>query len=168
MQFTELLIVDGGADVKRAQFALTVFFMLAFAAVSAAAESGWKFPNLNPFSSEKSSSSAKPAPKKSSSGLKWPFSGESEQKPKKPSEPSTWDKVSTGTKEFFGKTKDTLMPWTKSDQKAGHDSVAKRYNVKKSAKKPEKKSFFTGWLSGEEEKPEKPKSVSEFLAQPRP
>jgi hypothetical protein len=125
-----------------------VGLLMVCAATPVGAESSWKMPNLNPFAKD----STKPTTTKKSSGFTMPNLIPSWGKPSKrpSSEPSTWTKFNTGTKQFFAKTKDVLTPWDDSP-----------------ATKKEKKSFFTGWLT-EKEEVQKPRSVSEFLAQPRP
>ena len=138
-----------------------VAFALASAQGWAETKSGF---NLNPFA--KSSE-----PKKASSGFKlpslWPASDQ-KKVTKRPTEPSTWDKFTAGTKSMFDKTTDALTFWD-NDKSSGksktHDSVRSRYGVKK--KEEEKKSFFSDWFSSKEE-PKRPKTVSEFLNQDKP
>ena len=147
-------------------FGLTIAcLLLACAATSTAlAESSWTMPNLNPFASKPAAA----APKKSS-GFKMPslIPSWAKSETKKPSEPSTWSKISGGTKEFFGKTKDTLTPWDNPPKKASNSSMSQRFHMGGSSNQTKKKSFLTSWLP-EPEKPQKPRSVSEFLKQPRP
>lgn len=143
-------------------------FTLASAPAGAETKSGF---NWNPFAK---TSASKPAASssKSSSGFKlpplWPASGEKKTK-KRPTEPSAWEKFSRETKSMFEKTTDTLTFWD-NDQPAkksqGYDSVRSRYGVKK--KEEEKKSFFSSWFSSEDDKPAKPRTVSEFLSQDKP
>ena len=130
------------------------------------AESNWKLPNLNPFS--KKSDTA--APPKKSSRLKMPnlLPSWGEKKSRRSSEPSTWNKFSNGTKSFVGKTTDVLTPWdTAAEKKAKRSSNNQRLSFNKPARKEEKKSFFASWLP-EKEEPKRPRSVAEFLKQPRP
>ena len=67
------------------------------------------------------------------------------------------DKISQGTKDFYGKTKSVIMPWT--NKKPNGSSGGTKLD-----KKP---SFLTSWLPKKEEKKQH-KTVKEFLAQPRP
>ena len=143
-------------------------FTLASAHSWAETKSGF---SLNPFAKSSDSTKAASSSSKSSSGFKLPsiWSASEEKKVKRRSpEPSAWDKFSSGTKSMFQKTTDTLTFWD-NDKTAGksksHDSVRDRYGVKK---KQEEKSFFSNWFSSEEEKPKKPKTVSEFLKQDKP
>ena len=84
---------------------------------------------------------------------KW---GSRPDQPPSRNEPSMTTRISEGTKDLYGKTKGVLMQWT---------------NKKKSttfSKKAEKKeSFLTSWLPKKEEK-KQPKTVKDFLSQPRP
>lgn len=85
-----------------------------------------------------------------------------------PEEPSTWSKLTGGTKDMFSKTKQTLMPWTNDAEEAPvRRPVPPRRSPNKTKAVPasaEKKSFFS-WLSPKEEK--QPGTVNDFLAQPR-
>ena len=90
-----------------------------------------------------------------------------------PEEPSTWSKVTGGTKDLFSKTKQTLMPWTQNDEEATvRRPVPPRRTAPKASNRTkahpasnEKKSFFSWFSSKEEEK--QPTTVNDFLAQPR-
>jgi len=126
--------------------------------------------NWNPFAKTVASKPAASS-SKSPSGFKlpslWPTSGET--KKKRTTEPSAWEKFSRETKSMFEKTTDTLTFWDNdkaTDKPQGYDSVRSRFGVKK--KEEEKKSFFSSWFSGEEEKPARPRTVSEFLNQDKP
>ena len=68
-------------------------------------------------------------------------------------------KLNQGTKDLFGKTKRMLMPWTNGSKKKS--SSASR------GKSSNKTSILTSWLPHKEER-KKPKTVKDFLAQPRP
>ena len=127
--------------------------LLAVLVCPAQAESGWKLPNLNPFSKKTNSSASKKSSFKMPSLI--PSWGE---KKSHSSQPSTWSKMTDGTKDFFSKTADMLNPWDTPSSKKTHSS----FNKKK-----EKKSLFASWFSQKEE-PRKPRSVAEFLKQPRP
>jgi hypothetical protein len=72
--------------------------------------------------------------------------------------PSTLEKFNQGTKDLFSKTKDVIVaPWT-------GDKTPARMS---SARSKPKSSFFTlPWSQPEE--PPQPRSVKEFLSQPRP
>jgi hypothetical protein len=98
-----------------------------------------------------------------------PFSKTTSTKPKtierKPAPPSTWGKVSSGTKNSLTKTNETINPWAKKSS-----PTTSRTSSKQPANQPkaaEKKSFLSSMWPAKEE-PKKPKTVSEFLAQPKP
>lgn len=138
-----------------------VVFALASARSSAETKSGF---NLNPFAKASDSKSA-------SSGFKLPsLWTTADQKPvhKRPTEPSAWDKFTSESKAMFDKTADTLTFWDndKKSAKKAPQSVRSRYGVKK--KEEEKKSFWSGWFSNQEEEPGRPRTVSEFLNQDKP
>jgi hypothetical protein len=140
-----------------------VVFALASARAGAETKSGF---SLNPFA--KSTSASKP--KASSSGFKlpslWPAS-EQKKVTKRSTEPSAWDKFTAESKAMFNKTTDALTFWDNDKPaKKAPDSVRSRYGVKK--KEEEKKSFFSNWFSSEDEEPNRPRTVSEFLNQDKP
>ncbi len=62
-----------------------------------------------------------------------------------------FEKMSQGTTSFFGKTKDVLMPWSKSSKKP---SSSKSH-------KPAKKSFFSSWFPEKKQQKES-KTVKDF------
>jgi len=136
-------------------------FALASARSWAETKSGF---NLNPFA--KSTAASKP--KTASSGFKlpslWPAS-EQKKVTKRSTEPSAWDKFTSESKAMLDKTTDTITFWDNDKPAKAPDSVRSRYGVKK---KEEKKSFFSGWFSGKEEEPPRPRTVSEFLNQDKP
>jgi len=136
-------------------------FALASARSWAETKSGF---NLNPFA--KSTAASKP--KTASSGFKlpslWPAS-EQKKVTKRSTEPSAWDKFTSESKAMLDKTTDTITFWDNDKPAKASDSVRSRYGVKK---KEEKKPFFSGWFSGKEEEPPRPRTVSEFLNQDKP
>ena len=140
-----------------------VVFALASARSWAETKSGF---SLNPFA--KSTPGSKP--KTSSSGFKlpslWPAS-EQKKVTKRPTEPSAWDKFTTESKAMLDKTTDTLTFWDNDkpgSKPKSSDSSRSRFG----GKKKEEKSFFSGWFSGKEEEPPRPRTVSEFLNQDKP
>lgn len=138
-----------------------VVFALASARGWAETKSGHSW---NPFAKGADSKAA-------SSGFKlpslWPAS---EQKPvkRRPPEPSAWDKFTGETKSMWDKTTDTLTFWDndKKPAKKAPSSVRSRYGLPK--KEEEKKYFWSNWFSGQEEEPQRPRTVSEFLNQDKP
>lgn len=89
-------------------------------------------------------------------------------------EPSTWEKFSTGTKDLFSKTKQTLMPWNQEDtvsssrkpgQPPRRTPPKSAARVKAKTASAEKKPLFPWFSKAEEENP--PETVNDFLSQPR-
>ncbi len=126
-----------------------------------AEESGWKLPNLNPFKSEKKRTSARVSDDSWMALPKVPTlpgfkSGKSRVRRK---EPSTFAKMTEGTKDFFGKTYDVLTPWDNNKPKKPptHMGVSRR---------SKSDSGFFDWFGGKEEK--KIETVNDFLGQGRP
>jgi len=147
-------------------------FTLASVHAWAETKSGFSLNGLNPFAKSTDSKKATRSPSKSSNGFKlpslWPTTEEKKVR-KRSTEPSAWDKFTSGTKSMFDKTTDALIFWddeTSKKKSHGYDSIHSRYGVRK--KEEEKKSFFSSWFSGEEEEPNRPRTVSEFLSQDKP
>jgi hypothetical protein len=93
---------------------------------------------------------------------KWSMEGD-------PAKPSTWDKVTSGTKGFFAKTRQVLMPWSVGD-KVIVTQPPTGSNLR-TATRPERddkpKSLIPSWLQSKPE--EKPvESVNDFLSLPSP
>ena len=149
---------------RRSWMAVASLVAISFASV-AAAEEGWSISKLNPF--KKSSASkrahAQVSDEKPGIGLprmSLPGLSSKSAAPKRKSKPSTLAKVNQGTKDFFGKTKDVLMPWSKSSKKP-----AAHYG---SSKKPaKKKSFLTSWIPQKKEE-KRPQTMGDFLDAKRP
>ena len=117
-----------------------------------AADDGWGLPNLNPFNSKDTKSKSKSTSKSSKSKT-----------------PSTWTSVKNGTSNAMTKTKQTLMPWSKpaTPTRTSVGSKSKTTPTKKTGGRPEEKSWYEFWKSEPEPK-RGPKTVQEFLDQPRP
>jgi hypothetical protein len=101
---------------------------------------GWSLPN--PFSSEPKTSSKKAAAKAAKK------------------EPSTLDKIGTGTKGFFDKTGETLG--LKKPAKKKPQYAAAKSGALQNTKKTESKSWLGSVFQPEE--PPKPKTVGEWMA----
>lgn len=117
---------------------------------STRAEDGWSLSKLNPFGSSEPKTKPKPSKAKAKT-------------------PSTWTTVKNGTSDAYTKTKHTLMPWTKPTP-ASRTSVASRSKTtptKKTGGRTEEKSWYEFWKS-EPEPPKRPRTVQEWLDQPRP
>ena len=129
-----------------------VAFTLASARSGAETKSGF---SLNPFAKSADSKKAASSSSKSSSGFKlpslWPASEEKKVK-KRPTEPSAWDKFTSGTQVDVRQDDGYahLLGQRQGLQKAqlATISVRSRFGVKE---RREKKSFFSSWFSGEED-----------------
>ncbi|HEY2411037.1 MAG TPA: hypothetical protein VGI40_02270 [Pirellulaceae bacterium] len=142
-------------------------------------DSSWKMPNLNPFASKPTTSSrARSAP---TSGWHMPKLWQTTTRPARPkikptNQPSTWSQMSKGTQQLLSKTADTLTPW--DNKKAapppkitGSNSIFTQQSKpadKKSTTKDSSGIAPASWWSSEKDKSDAPKSVNEFLSQPRP
>ena len=121
--------------------------LLLFATLGISADESWSLSKLNPFS-KTTSTTTKP----NTNG-------------RKAAPPSTWSKVTSGTKNALTKTNQAINPWAKKTPQSSRQANAKQ--AANRPKEPEKKSVLSGLWSKPEE-PKKPKTVSEFLSQPRP
>lgn len=147
---------------------LTLLLSLA-AASGAAADGGWKMPNLNPFAS-KTATAAPPT-----SGWKmpklWPKTLSAPKRKK--NQPSTLSKMTNGTKSLFSKTADAVNPW---DDKpvpppkiTGSNSIfTQQRQAAEKKKEPSSSSVLPASWWGSDKNDGKPKSVNDFLSQPRP
>lgn len=148
-----------------------------------APQSGWRMPNLNPFQGT-SSAPAKPANNGSKPlvpKLLNPFGlipGTSSAKTSsasfgQPKAPSTWQKMTTGTKRMANQTADFLNPFNDAAPTVREESLTGSNSMFNSQanKRPvqaakEKKSWLPGWNSTQGTE-SKPKTVNDFLSQPR-
>jgi len=147
--------------VKQQVFTVMLFVMVVSCAYPLRAGDDWSLTKLNPFkkkSSEPQRAQASLSDEDSrDAGFPDLFSqaaGQRDRTAPPADDPSAWDRMSEGTKAFWGKTKNVLMPWNKK-------SKASRT---RSAKKP---SIFTSWLLPKKQ-PQRPQTVKDFLGQPRP
>ena len=105
------------------------------------------------------------------------------RKPATNSGPSTWQKLNTGTKNMFSKTRDTLMPWS-----VNHDAppvrnatgslastgmsrtrvASNRGGQSSTTPDGEKKSIFSSFLPTPEPEEQPIRTTSDFLSQKRP
>lgn len=94
-------------------------------------------------------------------------------KPRPADEPSTWDKINSGTKSLISNTKNVLMPWSAEEEKPVRTSARTRTSrttpktASRTRSKSEKKpSILSSWFSPKEE--EKPiETVNDYLSLPR-
>ena len=130
-------------------------------------ESGWHMPNLNPFSSKSSGTSAPPT-----SGWKVPnLLPKSSTAKRRKNQPSTMTKMTQGTKKFFSQTADALNPFddkpVEQPKITGSNSIFTQQRKAFEAEKKQNEISAASWWGGEK-KDSKPKSVNDFLSQPRP
>lgn len=141
----------------------------------------WGLPNLNPFASKTTSTSTKSTSNKSSSQkVSARVSDDDFSLAKKRStattEPSTWQKVSSGTSNTLKKTGSYLTPWKKQAPPPPPKPSGSRGI--RTAKKAEAPASSTGstwynpttWFGSSEPEPapKRTESVSSFLGQSRP
>jgi hypothetical protein len=152
---------------------LSIGLIVALMATGSAQAGGWELPNLNPFAKKQASPSTRP-----SSGWKmpslWPSSSNTASRA--PSGPSTWQRMTSGTSAAMSKTASYLNPFgsrsttttAASPSPSGYGSPFSSTPVKGTAK--ESKPAATSWLWGDSEpkKDTRPRTVNEFLSQPKP
>ena len=150
---------------RRCWMVLAGLVAMAIGSSSAAAE-GWSLSKLVPFQKSSASKRARASVSDDDRSsllpkMSLPSWGTKSRAPARPSEPSTLSKLNQGTKDFFGKSKDVLMPWSKSSKKP----TARPASVKKPvAKTP----WYKSWIPQKKKPEKKPLSVSEFIGQDRP
>lgn len=159
------------SSAQAAKF-LSVFIAFSLCSSAHSWGDGWKWPQLNPFP-------RKPKPPVSArvsdtpgQGWKMPSLWPSSTPSSSPAQPSLWGKMTSSTKNFFTKTADVLTPWDNKPASpprsvTGSNSVFTNNGNRSSATQEKRGSILpASWWSNE--KKEQPKSVSEFLSQPRP
>jgi hypothetical protein len=138
-------------------------------------EGGWKMPNLNPFSGTAKPPTSQRAGNPATSGWKMPnLLPQTGAKPKKRSnQPSTWNRMTSGTTTFFSKTADVLTPWDNNkpaptpQKLTGSNSIfTQNGSTKGNTKKSSSVSPASWWSSDKSDQPDK--SVNDFLSRPRP
>lgn len=134
-------------------------------------EGGWKLPNLNPFSRPAGPPTS--ARTSSGSGLKMPslWTKSGSKTAAKPKGPSTWQKMTNGTKSVVSKTADALNPFDDANDKVQQPTLVtgskNKFRQASAQKKSESGSLWPSWLGGGQEEPARPKTVNDFLNQPR-
>ena len=134
-------------------------------------EEGSKLPSLNPFSRKAKAGATSGASAPPTSGWHWPKLWPAGSTAKaKSNQPSTWQKMTTGTKNAMAKTGDALNPFDdeKKNEPApritGSKSAFSQASAKKSSTKKGSLLPSMPWSTPAEEKP---KTVNDFLSQPR-
>lgn len=158
-----------------AKLVLGLALCIGFPGLVSAQQSGWSMPNLNPFAARSSAPTSTRIADSSSSGWKMPSMWPSSSKTaKKPAGPTTWQKMRSGTKRAWDQTVDFLNPFDDANDNPPtkpltgsntYFSQNARQTGGKSAGK-EKTSYFPALWSSEEPD-DKPKTVTDFLNQPR-
>lgn len=124
------------------KFTLIVVVALTVAQLQTAACRAW---SLNPFASDE------PEPKRTAV--------------KRPAPPSTFDKLTTGTKNLFNKTGETLGLKKPEPKRLGPTAMAiPRQPQLASRKQTEQKSWLTSMFSSEKEKKEEYKGVTDWMS----
>ena len=140
--------------------------------------SGWRMPNLNPFAG-KSGAPANNGGRSTAAKVLDPFGlipgtgGRTSTASfgQQPQQPTTWQKMTNGTKKMASQTADFLNPFDDAQPQTRQESITgsnSSFSQQANRRKPlqEKKSWLPGWGAPRAE--EKPSSVNGFLAQPRP
>jgi hypothetical protein len=137
-------------------------------------DSSWKMPNLNPFASKPKTSSR--GSSASSNGWHMPKLWQTTTRPARPkikaaNQPSTLSQMTKGTQQILAKTADTLTPWD-NKKPAPPRKITGSNSIFTQQSKPKEKDSSgiapASWWSSEKDKSDAPKSVNEFLSQPRP
>lgn len=131
---------------------------------------GWKMPNLNPFSRK----GAPPTSAHISDDSAWklpnlmPASSQKRTAATKTTAPSTFQKMTTGTKSMLAKTADALNPFDDANDKQPVRVTGSKNAARQAAAK--KKAASGSWFPSMWPKPadDRPKDVNAFLSQPRP
>ena len=165
------------SSLRSSLIALLVGLTLIAAGQCASAEEGGSpLAKLNPFSFKRQKKAPVSARASDEGGWKLPRLWPAKQPmtaSSKPAGPSTWQKMTAGTKKVFSETADTLNPFNDANDKVEQPAVT-GYNTMFSqashSKKAEEKSYFSlpSWLGGAAEEEKRPKTVNEFLLQPKP
>lgn len=168
--------------MKTRIFVLSFCVVFLGCSLAAHADDGWKMPSLIPFKKKPSTRATASITDESNSGIlpkmsmpelpkvpvpkmkmpkmempQWPPGTGKSTSTKRNHQPSTLEKLNRGAKDFFGKTKEVLMPWSKPKKRSsGH------------AKKDKGSFFGMSWPWGEEEEQPQVKTIQDFLSLDRP
>ena len=85
----------------------------------------------------------------------------------RPSKPSAWTRMTTGTKSFFSKTADALNPFDDADDKPKSSTRSASRSTTRQKPKQESGGFFS-WFGSKEPEEQPLDTVNDFLALPRP
>lgn len=153
-----------------------VVLSLAVVSSTSRAAEGWQMPNLNPFA-KKAGPPTSARVSDAGDGWKMPsFAPKAKKKStmagKRP-QPTTWQKMTTGSKKFWSQTADTLNPFNDAKDNRPMPSVTgtnSYFSQASSRKSNTQKSntFLPSFWSSEKESPKRSNDVNNFLSQPRP
>jgi hypothetical protein len=148
---------------QRSLMALVILIAISLVSTATAGER-WSLKNLNPFKKSSASQRARAsvsdqAPSRGFPRMSMPTWPTKSRSPQRPREPSTLAKLNQGTKDFLGKTKDVLTPWSKNSPSTASGSGSRSQS--------KKKSWFSSLLP-QKKKPKEIKTVKDFLALERP
>lgn len=141
----------------------------------ASAEGGF-LSGLNPFNYTRQKKAPVSARANQSSGWGMPklWPGGSNTAQRKPAGPSTWQRVTTGTKNLVSTTADTLNPFNDANDNPPPPALTgsnTMFSQASNSKKAEEKSGFSlipSWPWGAKEEEKRPKTVNDFLMQDKP
>jgi len=149
-----------------------VTLTLAMSPLAVSGDDGsWKMPNLNPFAGKSGSKSRSSSPP--TSGWHMPKLWQTTKSPVRPksraaNQASSWNRMTNGTQQFMAKTADALSPWD-NKKPAPPPKITGSNSIFTHNKPKDKKSSDiapASWWSTE--KNDSPKTVNDFLSQPRP
>jgi len=83
-----------------------------------------------------------------------------------PNQPSTWEKFNQGTKSFFVKTRNTLLPWTVKEPVTSRPAA--RTASRDTARTSSNNRSFLPFLPKKEPEPQRIESANDFFKLPRP
>lgn len=164
--------------MKRMRIAGLAAILCVLTAATSRGDEPSVFSKLNPFAKDDAPRPSKPADDEG--GLHFPklpapklpkvdlTPDWASRSPRRSNEPSAWSRMTTGTKNLFSKTADVLNPFDDADDKKAAAAPSWRNGSRSKAKPKEKKGLsLPTWLGGQPEE-ERPQTVNDFLALPRP
>jgi hypothetical protein len=162
------------ADMMKNLLAILLGLSIGAAPLVASAEGGFQ----NPFSFKRNKKAPTAARAKNTNaggwGMPrlWPWGG-NETAQQQPAGPTTWQKMTSGTKNIINTTADTLNPFNDANDnppEPGLTGSNTMFSQAANSRKPEEKSksFLPSWLGGAKEEEQRPSTVNEFLLQEKP
>ena len=150
-----------------------IVLWVALPLLASAEDGGWNMPNLNPFASKSQPTTSSRASQPPTSGWKMPkVLPQASARPKRrASQPTTWNRMTSGTQNMLSKTADALTPWDNKkpappQQLTGSNSIFTHNNAAKKEPKSSGVAPASWWSS--DKSAERPNTVNGFLSQPRP